>query len=41
MRKDINFEKDSKFSKEDSSVPSTFQSEWESIDLPYTFNGDD
>lgn len=41
MRKVINIDKDWKFSKEASSVPSTFPSDWESIDLPYTFNGDD
>ena len=41
MRKVINIDKDWKFSKEVSSVPSTFPSDWESIDLPYTFNGDD
>ena len=39
MRKVINIDKDWKFSKEASSVPSTFPSDWESIDLPYTFNG--
>lgn len=41
MRKVINIDKNWKFSKEASSVPSTFPSDWESIDLPYTFNGDD
>lgn len=41
MRRVINIDKDWKFSKEASSVPSTFPSDWESIDLPYTFNGDD
>lgn len=41
MRRVINIDKDWKFSKEASSVPTTFPSDWESIDLPYTFNGDD
>ena len=41
MRKVINIDKDWKFSKEASFVPSTFPSDWESIDLPYTFNGED
>ena len=41
MRRVINIDKDWKFSKEASSVPTTLPSDWESIDLPYTFNGDD
>lgn len=41
MRRVINIDKDWKFSKAASSVPSTLPSDWESIDLPYTFNGDD
>ena len=41
MRRVINIDKDWKFSKAASSVPTTFPSDWESIDLPYTFNGDD
>lgn len=41
MRRVINIDKNWKFSKAASSVPSTFPSDWESIDLPYTFNGDD
>lgn len=41
MRRVINIDKDWKFSKAASSVPTTLSSDWESIDLPYTFNGDD
>ena len=41
MRRVINIDKDWKFSKAASSVPTTLPSDWESIDLPYTFNGDD
>ena len=41
MRRVINIDKDWKFSKEAFSVPTTLPSDWESIDLPYTFNGDD
>ena len=41
MRRIINVDKDWKFSKAASSVPSTLPSDWESIDLPYTWNGDD
>lgn len=41
MRRIINIDKDWKFSKAASFVPSTLPSDWESIDLPYTWNGDD
>ena len=41
MRRIINIDKDWKFSKAASFVPSTLPNDWESIDLPYTWNGDD
>lgn len=41
MREILNINKGWKFSKDVSSVPSELPDDWQDIDLPYTWNGDD
>ena len=41
MREILNINKGWKFSKDVSSVPSKLPDDWQDIDLPYTWNGDD
>ena len=41
MREILNINKGWKFSKGVSSVPSELPDDWQDVDLPYTWNGDD
>lgn len=41
MRKIVNINKNWKFSKDASSVPASFPTDWQELDLPYTWNGED
>ena len=41
MRKIININNDWLFSKTQKNAPADFQSEWEKINLPHTYNGSD
>ena len=41
MRQIININKDWRFSKKPQSTPTTLPTDWESVDLPHTWNGTD
>ena len=41
MCKIVNINKNWKFSKDASSVPASFPTDWQELDLPYTWNGED